>query len=333
MAHETSEREVLRRRAQPHVPRHDADDEPDSPTELGRRGWIAVLRRTWREFREDNLIDWAAALTYYGVLSIFPGLLVLVSLLGLVGASATQPLIDNLGQVAPGQAKEIATNALQGLQDNRSTGGVMALVGLGIALWSASNYVGAFIRASNAIYEIGEGRPFWKIRPLQLGVTIVMVLMLALCAVAVVVTGPLAQTVGDVVGLGSTAVGVWNIAKWPVIAVVFMAMLAFLFYAAPNVRHPRFRWISPGAVAAVVIWLLASGAFALYVANFGSYDKTYGALGGVIVFLTWLWISNIAVLLGAELNAEVERGRQIERGMDPETEPFMEPRDTRKLKP
>jgi membrane protein len=258
---------------------------------------------------------------------------VLVSLLGLVGASATQPLIDNLGQVAPGQAKEIATNALQGLQDNRSTGGVMALVGLGIALWSASNYVGAFIRASNAIYEIGEGRPFWKIRPLQLGVTIVMVLMLALCAVAVVVTGPLAQTVGDVVGLGSTAVGVWNIAKWPVIAVVFMAMLAFLFYAAPNVRHPRFRWISPGAVAAVVIWLLASGAFALYVANFGSYDKTYGALGGVIVFLTWLWISNIAVLLGAELNAEVERGRQIERGMDPETEPFMEPRDTRKLKP
>ena len=331
MARENSERELLRRRAEPDARRHD-DDEPDSPTELGKRSWIAVLKRTWREFREDNLIDWAAALTYYGILSIFPGLLVLVSLLGLVGASATQPLIDNLGQVAPGQAKDIATTAIEGLQNNRSTGGVMAMVGLGVALWSASNYVGAFIRASNAIYEIGEGRPFWKIRPLQIGVTVVMVLMLALCALAVVVTGPLAETIGGVVGLGSTAVGVWNIAKWPVIAIVFMAMLAFLFYVAPNVRHPRFRWISPGAVLAVVIWLLASGAFALYVANFGSYDKTYGSLGGVIVFLTWLWISNIAVLLGAELNAEVERGRQIERGMDPETEPFMEPRDTRKLK-
>jgi membrane protein len=323
MARQTSERELLRR--------HD-DDEPDSPTELGKRSWIAVLKRTWREFREDNLTDWAAALTYYGILSIFPGLLVLVSLLGLVGASATQPLIDNLGQVAPGQAKDIATNALEGLQNNRSAGGAIAIVGLAAALWSASNYVGAFIRASNAIYEIGEGRPFWKIRPLQIGVTIVMVLMLALCAVAVVVTGPLAEAVGDVVGLGSTAVGIWNIAKWPVIAIVFMAMLAFLFYVAPNIRHPRFQWVSPGAVVAVVIWLIASGAFALYVANFGSYDKTYGSLGGVIVFLTWLWISNIAVLLGAELNAEVERGRQIERGMDPETEPFMEPRDTRKLK-
>jgi membrane protein len=323
MARRTSERDLPRR--------HD-DDEPDSPTELGKRSWIAVLKRTWREFREDNLTDWAAALTYYGILSIFPGLLVLVSLLGLVGASATQPLIDNLGQVAPGQAKDIATNALEGLQSNRSAGGAIAIVGLAAALWSASNYVGAFIRASNAIYEIGEGRPFWKIRPLQIGVTIVMVLMLALCAVAVVVTGPLAEAVGDVVGLGSTAVGIWNIAKWPVIAIVFMAMLAFLFYVAPNIRHPRFQWVSPGAVVAVVIWLIASGAFALYVANFGSYDKTYGSLGGVIVFLTWLWISNIAVLLGAELNAEVERGRQIERGMDPETEPFMEPRDTRKLK-
>lgn len=306
-------------------------DEPDSPQELDRGAWPGVLKRTWREFKEDNLTDWAAALTYYGVLSLFPGLLVLVSILGLVGASATQPLIDNIGAVAPGEAKEIATSALQGLQEGRSSGGVLALVGIAVALWSASNYVGAFIRASNAIYEIEEGRPFWKIRPLQLAVTIVMILMLALCAVAVVVTGPLAETVGDVVGLGSSAVAVWNIAKWPVIAIVFMAMLAFLFYAAPNVKHPRFRWVSPGAIVAVAIWLVASAAFAFYVANFGFYNKTYGTLGGVIVFLTWLWISNIAVLLGAEFNAEVERGRQIERGMDPDKEPFMVPRDTTKL--
>ncbi len=330
MAQRTSERSREDRASQSRPGRGGAG-EPDSPDELDKRSWVGVLKRTWREFRDDNLTDWAAALTYYGVLSLFPGLLVLVSILGLVGASATQPLIDNIGAVAPGQAKEIATSALQGLQSSRSSGGVLALVGVAIALWSASNYVGAFIRASNAIYEIEEGRPFWKVRPLQLGITIVMVLLLALCAVAVVVTGPLAQAVGDVIGLGSTAVAIWNIAKWPVIAIVFMAMLAFLFYAAPNVRHPRFSWVSPGAIVAVVIWLVASAAFAFYVANFGSYDKTYGTLGGVIVFLTWLWISNIAVLLGAELNAEVERGRQIQRGMDPDEEPFMEPRDTTKF--
>lgn len=306
-------------------------DEPDSPTDLHKRSWRGVLKRTVREFKDDNLTDWAAALTYYGILSLFPGLLVLVSLLGLVGASATQPLIDNLGAVAPGQAKDIATSALEGLQRNRSAGGVLAVAGLALALWSASNYVGAFIRASNNIYEIGEGRPFWKVRPLQLGVTTVMVVLLALCALAVVVTGPLAESVGDLVGLGSTAVAAWDIAKWPVIAVIFMMMLAFLYYAAPNVKHPRFQWVSPGAIAAVVLWLIASAVFAFYVANFGSYDKVYGTLGGVIVFLTWLWISNIAVLLGAELNAEVERGRQIERGMPADKEPFMEPRDTTKL--
>ena len=255
----------------------------------------------------------------------------LVSILGLVGASATQPLIDNLGSVAPGPAKEIATTTLQGLQENQGASGVAAIIGILVALWSASNYVGAFMRASNAIYEVEEGRPFWKVRPLQIGVTIVMVLLLALCAVAVVVTGPLARTVGDVVGFGDTAVTVWNIAKWPVIAIVVMVMLAFLYYAAPNVKHPTFQWVSPGAIAAVVLWLVASLAFAFYVAKFGSYNKTYGALGGVIVFLTWLWISNIAVLLGAELNAEAERGRQIERGMSPDKEPFLPPRDTAKL--
>ena len=337
MAHKTHQRDVERPSGLDRTEddkrdkRDKRSDEPDSPTDLGKRSWKGVLKRTVSEFKDDNLTDWAAALTYYGVLSIFPGLLVLVSILGLVGASATQPLIDNLGSVAPGQAKDIATSAIQGLQENRSAGGVLAIVGLLLAIWSASNYVGAFIRASNAIYEIGEGRPFWKVRPLQMGITIVMVLLLAVCAIAVVVTGPLAESVGDLVGLGSTAVSVWDIAKWPVIALIFMAMLAFLYYAAPNVKHPRFPWVSPGAIVAVLLWLVASAAFAFYVSNFGSYDKVYGTLGGVIIFLTWLWISNIAVLFGAELNAEVERGRQIERGMPADKEPFMEPRDTRKL--
>ena len=340
MAHTTKDRQPTHER--PEAPEREpaperqpsaaTSDEPDSPSELGRRSWRGVLKRTIAEFKEDDLTDRAAALTYYGILSIFPGLLVLVSILGLAGTSATQPLIDNLGTVAPGPAKEIATSAIQGIQRN-GTGGVLAIVGILIAVWSASNYVGAFMRASNAIYEMDEGRPFYKVRPVQIGVTIVMVLLLALCALAVVLTGPVAEAAGNIVGLGSTAVTVWDIAKWPFIALVFMTMLGFLYYAAPNVEHPRYRWITPGAVLAVVLWLVASAAFAFYVANFGSYDKTYGTLGGVIVFLTWLWISNIAVLLGAELNAEAERGHQIARGMDPHEEPFLPPRDTRKLAP
>ncbi len=315
-----------------HDGRHGARrDEPDTPTDLDKRAWLGVLKRTVREFKDDNLTDWAAALTYYAVLSLFPGLLVLVAILGLLGSSAIQPLIDNLGGVAPGPAKTIVMNSLEGLQTSAGASGVLAIVGILVALWSASNYVGAFIRASNAIYEVDEGRPFWKVRPLQLGVTLVMTLLLAMCALAVVVTGPLAEKVGDLVGAGSTAVMAWDIAKWPVIAAIFMLMLALLYFAAPNVKHPHFRWISPGAVVAVILWVIASAAFAFYVANFGSYNKTYGALGGVIIFLTWLWISNIAVLLGAELNAETERGRQIERGMDPDKEPFLPLRDRTKI--
>ena len=335
MEQATQRREPAARDGQPRdgEPRDDdpRDDEPDTPTELSKQSWGAVLKRTVREFKQDDVTDWAAALTYYAILSLFPGLLVLVAILGLVGESATGPLIDNLGSVAPGPAKEIVTNALQGLQSSGGASGLLAIVGILVALWSASNYVGAFMRASNVIYEVDEGRPFWKVRPLQLGVTLVMTLLLAICALAVVVTGPLAEKVGDIVGLGSQTVAIWDLAKWPVIALIFMLMLALLYYAAPNVKHPRFRWISPGAVAAVILWVVASGAFAFYVANFGSYNKTYGTLGGVIIFLTWLWISNIAVLLGAELNAEAERGRQIERGMSPDKEPFLPLRDTAKL--
>jgi membrane protein len=285
-----------------------------------------VLKRTFAEFRDDNLTDWAAALTYYGVLSIFPALIALVSILGLIGASATQPLIDNLGAVAPGPAKEILTSALQGLQQDRGAAGVLFFVGLGSALWAASGYVGGFGRASNAIYEVKEGRPFWLLRPLQLLITAVLLVLLAASAVAVVVTGPLAQQVGNVVGAGSAAVTVWDIAKWPVLLLVVSLMFSILYYATPNVRQPGFRWITPGGILAVVVWIAASALFAFYVANFASYNKTYGTLGGVIAFLVWLWISNLAVLLGAEFNAELERGRRIEAGQDPDEEPFVTPR-------
>jgi membrane protein len=291
-----------------------------------------VLKRTVREFKEDELVDRAAALTYYGVLAIFPAILALVSVLGLVGASATKPLLDNLGSVAPGPAKDIFTTAIQNLQKSRGTGGVLFVVGLAVALWSASGYVAAFMRASNAIYEIEEGRPIWKTVPVRLGMTLVLVVLLAITALAVVLTGGLANQLGNLLGIGKSAVTVWDIAKWPVLVVIVSFMFALLYWASPNVKQPGFRWISPGGLVAVVMWIVASGVFALYVANFGSYNKTYGALAGVIIFLVWLWLSNIAVLLGAEFNAELERGRQIEAGHPPEKEPFLEPRDTRKMK-
>jgi membrane protein len=291
-----------------------------------------VLKRTVSEFQEDNLTDWAAALTYYGVLAIFPALIVLVSILGLVGESATQPLLDNLGSVAPGPAKEIMTNALKNIQGGQGAAGVLFVIGLLGALWSASAYVGAFMRASNAIYDMPEGRPIWKTLPVRVGLTVVLLVLLAITTLAVVLTGGVAEKVGDVIGLGDTAVTVWNIVKWPVLLVVVSFMFAILYWAAPNVKQPGFHWVSPGGILAVVGWLVASLAFALYVSNFGSYNKTYGALGGVVVFLVWLWISNIMVLLGAEFNAELVRERAIDNGMRPEDkEPFAEPRDTRKM--
>ena len=305
---------------------------PDSPRELGGKGWFATLKRTIKEFSQDNLTDWAAALTYYGILAIFPALLALVSILGVVGHSATQPLIDNLGKVAPGPAKQIVTSAIQNLQKNQGAAGIMAIVGVALALWSASGYVAAFMRASNAIYDVEEGRPIWKTAPTRFLTTLVLLLMLAAVAIAVTFTGALAKQAGNVIGVGSSAVTVWDIAKWPVILLVVITMFAILYWAAPNVRHPKFRWISPGSVIGVLVWIIASAAFAFYVASFASYNKTYGALGGVIVFLTWLWISNIAILLGAEFNAELERGRAIEAGHPEEREPFLEPRDTRKMK-
>ena len=311
--------------------REDGGRAPEGPAKLGKRSWWGVLRRTIKEFKEDNLTDWAAALTYYGVLAIFPALLALVSVLGLIGPSATQPLIDNISAVAPGPAKQIVTSAIQNLQKNSGAAGVLFIVGIAGALWSASGYVAAFMRASNAIYEVGEGRPIWKTVPTRVLTTLVLLIMLAAVTIAVTLTGGLAQQVGKLVGLGDAGVTAWDIAKWPVILAVVITMFAILYWAAPNVKHPRFRWISPGGIVGVVLWIVASAAFAFYVANFSSYNKTYGALGGVIVFLVWLWISNIAILLGAEFNAEVERGRQIEAGHPADREPFLEPRDTRKL--
>jgi membrane protein len=287
--------------------------------------------RSVREFRDDALTDRAATLTYYGVLAIFPGLLFLVSLLGLMGKRVTQPLINNLATALPGAVRPAILSAVTPLQGAHAAAGVLAIAGMAAALWSASSYTAAFMRASNAIYDVPEGRPVWKTLPIRLGVTLVLMVLLIASALIVVVTGGIAGRVGQVLGVGSAAVTVWDIAKWPVLIVLISVMLAVLYWASPNAKH-GLRWFSPGGILAVTLWLAASGLFSLYVANFGHYNKIYGSIAAVIIFLVWMWISNIAVLFGAELNAELERGRAIAAGAPADREPFVELRDSRKLR-
>ena len=289
---------------------------PDDFQELGGRRWWHALRGAVREFREDNVTDWSAALTYYAVLALFPALIVLVALVGLVGQhpQTTNAILDVVSEVGPEGAADTFRDTVAGVVQDR--GGAGALLGLGLlgALWSASGYVGAFTRAQNAIWERKEGRPFWKLKPLQILITLIAVLMLAAMAVAIAVSGPLAEAIGDRLGLGSAAVTAWDIAKWPAILVFAVILVALLYYATPNVRHPRFRWLTPGAALAIVAWIAASALFGLYVAFFGSYNATYGSLAGVVVLLLWLWITNNALLLGAELDAEIERQRELASG-------------------
>jgi membrane protein len=310
----------------------DADRVPKHPGKLGGGSLKDTLKRTWKEFSQDRLTDEAAALTYYGVLSIFPAIIALVSILGLIGPSATNPIRDNVDTLAPGPAKDILIGAIDNVANSRGAAGVAFVIGLLLALNAASGYTGAFSRASNKIYEVEEGRPFWKLKPLQIGITLVLILLLVLVAVGVTVTGGLATEAGKVLGLGDTAVTVWNIAKWPVILALAAGMIAFLYWSAPNVRQPGIAWVTPGGVVALVLWIVASALFAIYVAGFASYNKTYGALGGVVAFLVWMWLTNVALLFGAEFNAELQRTRQIEAGHDaPLDAPFLEPRDTSKL--
>jgi membrane protein len=307
------------------------DRAPDSPTELPSRSWRSVLGRAVKQFTADELTDRAAALTYYGVQAIFPGLLVLVSILGMLGQSATDSLVTNLGQLTPGTVSSFIKTVIDNAQKQQSTAGVAGIVGLLLALWSASGYVAAFMRAANRVYGLPEGRPIWKTAPVRLAVTVFTVVCMVTGLVIVVVTGAVADRIGKTLGIGSTALTVWEIVKWPVLLIIFMVMLAVLYWATPNVRQQGFRWVSPGAMLAVVIWLIASGLFAVYVANFSSYNKTYGALAGVIIFLIWLWISNLAILLGLELDAELDHQRALEQGVPNDVEMFSIPRDTRKF--
>ncbi|WTI70231.1 YihY/virulence factor BrkB family protein [Streptomyces sp. NBC_00728] len=307
--------------------------EKNGPVRLPARAWWSVAWRTVKEFRDDELADRAAALTYYGVLSLFPALLVVVSLLGVMGQRVTDELLDGVGDLAPGPAREILRDAVAQLGDSGGTGGVLAIIGLCTALWSASGYVGAFIRASNAVYDLPEGRPVWKVTPLRLGLTVTLMVLLTGSAVIVVFTGPPAERAGTAIGLGDAAITAWSIAKWPVLLVFVELMIALLYWAAPNVSGRGFRWFSPGSVVATLIWLAASAGFAVYAAGYGSYNKTYGTLAGAIIFLVWLWLTNLAILLGLEFDAEVARQRAMTHGRLPTEEPYVEPRDTRAWPP
>jgi membrane protein len=304
---------------------------PEEPTDLPARSWKEILKRTVKEFQDDNLTDWAAALTYYGVMSLFPMLLVLVALLGLVGQESTiSTMTDSLKAAGLGDVAKNIEGPLNEIVRNK--GGAGALLGFGLlaALWSASGYIGAFTRACNSVYEVQEGRPFWKLRPVQVAITLVGVLLISLTLVSVVVSGPIAEAVGKALGVGDSAVTAWGIAKWPVILLVLMGMVAALYYVAPNVRQPKFRWVSPGGIVAVLAWIVASAGFGLYVSNFGSYGKTYGALGSVITLLVWMWISNLALLFGAELDSELERERELKLGLPADDELRLRPRQPAK---
>src|SRR5215218_7415427 len=295
-----------------------------------KTGLWPTLKRTVAEFQEDNLTDWAATLTYYGLLALFPALIVLVSLVGLVGdpQSTTDTLTDIVTKVGPDSATSTFEGPIRQVTESRSTAGLALVVSTLIALWSASGYLGAFIRASNVIYETREGRPFWKLRPLQLLLTLVVVLLLAVMALGVVLTGPIVSDVADPIGVSDTAVSIWNYAKWVLIALLFVLMIGLIYYGSPNVKQRGFKWISAGGLVALVVWLIASAGFGIYVSQFGSYNKVYGSLAGVVIILIWMWITNLAILFGHELNAERERDVQLKEGLPgAEKELQLEPRD------
>jgi membrane protein len=308
----------------------DGGDKPESPTDLTKPSMIYVLRTTARQFGRDQCTDLSAALTYYAVLSLFPALLVMVSLLGVFGQGkrTTDAVLQIVGDLSPKSVVDTLHTPIQQLVNSPSAD-LALLVGLLGALWSASGYVGAFGRALNRIYGIDEGRPIWKLRPLQLGLTLVGLIMAAAVAFMLAISGPVAKALGDAIGAGHLALTVWSIARWPVILAFVIVAVAILYYATPNVQQPKFRWISVGAAVAILVWAAASVLFGVYVSEFGSFNKTYGTLAGVIVFLLWLWITNLAMLFGAELDAELERGRELQAGLPAERDLQLPPRDTR----
>ncbi len=298
------------------APEPDAPGKAESPTDIGKAGWRFTGKAALAEFQRDQCTDLAAALTYYSVLSVFPAILALVSLLGVFGQGkeTTDAMLDLLDQLGQGEVADQLKGPIDAMVQSQ-TAGVTLLIGIGGALWSASGYVGAFGRSMNRVYQVPEGRPVWKLRPVVLLVTLGLIVMAALVLIGLVVSGPVATALGDLVGVGEQTAQVWDWVKWPVILAIVVVMVAVLYYATPNVKQPKFRWVSVGSAVAIGIWLVASLGFGFYVTNFAKYNAVYGSLGGVIVFLLWLWLTNLALLFGAEVDAELERARELEAGI------------------
>jgi len=320
-----------RRDSRDHAPAPDHSQKPASPTRLEKRSWKYVLARTAREFAAHQCSDAAATLTYYATLAVFPALIAAFSLIGLVGQEdeAAAAVLGIVEEAAPGDAVKILRGPIERLSEAPGAG-VAFITGILVALWSASGYVAAFSRAMNRIYEIEEGRPFWKLRAVQLLVTVIAILSLASVSLALALSGDVVRAIGNAIGAGAGVMAAWSILKWPLLVFVTVFLIAMLYYAAPNARQPRFRWISPGAVVAIAVLAIASAGFGVYVTNFSHYGRTYGSLAGVVVFLLWVWIANLALLFGAEFDAELERGRQLQAGMPAEEEVQLPPRDTRR---
>jgi membrane protein len=311
-------------------PAPDDSQKPDNPTDVKKPAWGYIVKRTLHEFGRDKCTTLAAALTYYAVLAMFPALLALLSLLGLFGQAeaTTRTILAVVQNVADPSVAKLLKQPIQQLASTDSAG-LALVIGLVVAIWSASGYVSAFSQSMNRIYEIDEGRPVWKLRPVVLGITIVLLLLAVIMAMLLVVSGPVADAIGQALGVGQGVVMAWNVLKWPVLVVFAIIMIAVLYYGAPNVKQPKFHWMTIGSAIALVILALASLGFFFYVANFGNYNKTYGSIGGVIVLLLWLWIANLSLLFGAEFDAEMERGRELQGGIKAEDSIQLPPRDDR----
>lgn len=313
------------------APAPDNSSKPENPTQVSKRSWKYIFKRSLAEFTQDGCTDLAASLTYFTVLSVFPGLLAVVSLLGVFGQG--QQTADAITEFLAGRVPEELNTLLEPTITNltQATGaGIVALIiGVASGLWTASGYVGAFSRAMNRVYDVSEGRTFIKHKASMLAVTLFVVVTVVLIFLMVLLSGSIARTLGDAIGLGETSVMVWNIAKWPVVLLLLILLVAVLYYATPNVQQPKFKWVSPGAVFAIIGVIVAAVGFSIYATQFASQADTYGVIGGVILGLLGIWIFNNVLLFGAEIDAELQRGRELEAGLPSEEMLHLPPRDVK----
>lgn len=299
-------------------PNHHQEKAP-APWKLTGATWRYSLKRSVAEFSRDQCSDIAAALTYYSVLSVFPALIAGVSLLSLVGeAERTQEFILEMFREMVDASFVESIEPIVEVVTATSGAGIGLVVGILAAMWTASNYVNAFSRAMNRIYETEEGRSVLVLRPLLYAVTAGLILMVVSAAMMLVVSGPVVEALGNVVGMGDAAMAALDYATIPSLLLVAALCIALLYYCTPNIGQPGAKWVLPGALAAILVMSAATVGVGFYVGNFASYEATYGALAGVIIFLFWIYIMNMVLLFGAQLNSELERGRQLQAGIEAE---------------